>query len=169
MIRSERASLSCYGPELKSADPARPFVATPTRSAALVPVGTLTRWYGLGLDPHTKRLALSTFMGHGDINSTAVYLTPTPELLEHANRRFRAFAATMLGEDQSCALPRYIGSVTSPIISRYRKRLRLGSIRSYRDTIVSVAPRPFGLFVRSLESTVRRVIPWKGAHNGRPF
>ncbi|WP_245509411.1 hypothetical protein [Bradyrhizobium zhanjiangense] len=36
-------------------------------------------------------------------------------------------------------------------------------------SIVSVAPRPFGLFVRSLESTVRRVIFWKGAHNGRPF
>jgi len=64
-------------------------------------VGTLTRWYRLGLDPQTKLLALSTFMGHGDINSTAVYLTPTPELLEHANRRFRAFAATTLGEDQS--------------------------------------------------------------------
>jgi hypothetical protein len=34
---------------------------------------------------------------------------------------------------------------------------------------VSVAPRPVGFFVRSLESTVRRVILSKGAHNGRPF
>jgi hypothetical protein len=38
-----------------------------------------------------------------------------------------------------------------------------------KGSTVSVAPRPFGLFVRSLESTVRRVIFWKGAHNGRPF
>jgi integrase len=64
-------------------------------------VGALTRWYRLGLDPQTKLLALSTFMGHGDISSTAVYLTPTPELLEHASRRFQAFAAATLGEDQS--------------------------------------------------------------------
>jgi hypothetical protein len=39
-------------------------------------------------------------MGHADISSTAVYLTPTPELLEQASRRFRAFAAATLGEDQ---------------------------------------------------------------------
>jgi site-specific recombinase XerD len=64
-------------------------------------VGALTRWYRLGLDPQTKLLALSTFMGHGDISSTAVYLTPTPELLEHANRRFWAFAAATLAEDHS--------------------------------------------------------------------
>jgi site-specific recombinase XerD len=64
-------------------------------------IGALTRWYRLGLDPQTKLLALSTFMGHSDISSTAVYLTPTPELLEQANRRFRAFAAATLGEDQS--------------------------------------------------------------------
>ena len=36
-------------------------------------------------------------------------------------------------------------------------------------SIVSVAPRPVRLFVRILESTVRRVIFGKGAHNGRPF
>jgi integrase len=63
-------------------------------------VGALTRWYRLGLDPQTRLLALSTFMGHGDISSTAVYLMPTPELLEHANRRFRTFAAASLGEGQ---------------------------------------------------------------------
>jgi hypothetical protein len=43
-------------------------------------------------------LALSTFMGHVDVSSTAVYLTTTPELLEQANRRFRAFATATLGE-----------------------------------------------------------------------
>lgn len=61
-------------------------------------VGALVRWYRLGLDPQTRLLALSTFMGHVDISSTAVYLTTTPELLEQANRRFRAFAAATLGE-----------------------------------------------------------------------
>lgn len=56
-------------------------------------VGALTRWYRQGLDPATKLLALSTFLGHVDVNSTAVYLTTTPELLEQASRRFQAFAA----------------------------------------------------------------------------
>lgn len=60
--------------------------------------GTLTRWYRLGIDPQSMLLALSTFMGHVDISSTAVYLTTTPELLEHASRRFRGFAAATLGE-----------------------------------------------------------------------
>ncbi|WP_348637507.1 ParB/Srx family N-terminal domain-containing protein [Bradyrhizobium sp. ISRA443] len=46
-----------------------------------------------------------------------------------------------------------------------------GDRSPFRDMtfIVSVAPRPFRLFVRSLGSTVRRVIFGKGAHNGRPF
>lgn len=61
-------------------------------------VGTLTRWYRLGLDPQTRLLALSTFMGHVDVNSTAVYLTTTPELLEEASSRFRAFADATLRE-----------------------------------------------------------------------
>jgi integrase len=56
-------------------------------------VGALTRWYRQGLDPTTKLLALSTFLGHADVNSTALYLTTTPELLEQASRRFQAFAA----------------------------------------------------------------------------
>lgn len=55
-------------------------------------VGALTRWYRQGLDPTTRLLALSTFLGHVDVNSTALYLTTTPELLEQASRRFRAFA-----------------------------------------------------------------------------
>lgn len=61
-------------------------------------VGALTRWYRLGLDPQERLLALSTFLGHVDVNSTAVYLTTTPELLEQANRRFEAFAAATLRE-----------------------------------------------------------------------
>lgn len=55
-------------------------------------VGCLLRWYREGLDPSTRLHQLSTFMGHVNPASTAVYLTITPALLEEANRRFEAFA-----------------------------------------------------------------------------
>ena len=55
-------------------------------------VGCLLRWYREGVDPATRLYQLSTFMGHVDPVSTAVYLTITPELLAEANRRFEAFA-----------------------------------------------------------------------------
>lgn len=55
-------------------------------------VGCLLRWYREGLDPSTRLFQLSTFMGHVDPASTAVYLTITPELLNEASRRFEAFA-----------------------------------------------------------------------------
>lgn len=55
-------------------------------------VGCLLRWYREGLDPSARLHQLSTFMGHVDPTSTAVYLTITPALLEEANRRFEAFA-----------------------------------------------------------------------------
>ena len=54
----------------------------------------LLRWYGDGSDPASKLNQLSTFMGHVDPTSTAVYLTITPGLLSQANRRFEAFAET---------------------------------------------------------------------------
>ncbi len=57
-------------------------------------VGCLLRWYGEGSDPASKLNQLSTFMGHVDPTSTAVYLTITPGLLSQANRRFEAFAET---------------------------------------------------------------------------
>ena len=55
-------------------------------------VGTLLRWYREGIDPNRRLIHLSTFLGHVDPNSTAVYLTITEELLREADRRFRAFA-----------------------------------------------------------------------------
>jgi integrase len=58
----------------------------------------LTRWYREGLDPQSRLLALATFLGHVDINSTAVYLTATPTLLNEACRRFESFAAPILQE-----------------------------------------------------------------------
>jgi integrase len=55
-------------------------------------VGCLLRWYRAGLDPASRLQHLSTFMGHVDPTSTAVYLTITPALLTEANRRFEAYA-----------------------------------------------------------------------------
>jgi integrase len=55
-------------------------------------VGCLLRWYREGLDPAARLHQLSTFMGHVDPSSTAVYLTITPALLDEANCRFERFA-----------------------------------------------------------------------------
>lgn len=63
-------------------------------------VGCLLRWYQAGVDPSTRLYQLSTFMGHVDPVSTAVYLTITPQLLAEANRRFEAFAQPALSAAQ---------------------------------------------------------------------
>lgn len=55
-------------------------------------VGCLLRWYREGVDPQSRLHRLSTFLGHVDPLSTAVYLTITPQLLAEANQRFEAFA-----------------------------------------------------------------------------
>lgn len=57
-------------------------------------VATLLRWYREGVDPSRRLIQLSTFLGHTDPTSTAVYLTITEELLREADRRFRTFAPT---------------------------------------------------------------------------
>jgi site-specific recombinase XerD len=54
--------------------------------------GTLLRWYRNGIDPNRHLIQLSTFLGHCDPNSTAVYLTITEELLRQADERFHDFA-----------------------------------------------------------------------------
>lgn len=56
-------------------------------------VGTLLRWYRAGVDPMSRLLDLSTFLGHVSPSSTAVYLTITTELLDCASERFAHFAA----------------------------------------------------------------------------
>lgn len=63
-------------------------------------VSCLLRWYREGVDPSTRLLKLSTFMGHVDPSSTAVYLTITPELLSEANHRFEAYAEPAWTEAQ---------------------------------------------------------------------
>lgn len=59
-------------------------------------VGTLLRWYREGVDPAARLFHLSTFLGHVNPSSTAVYLTITSDLLVAANRRFEGFAAPVL-------------------------------------------------------------------------
>ncbi len=59
-------------------------------------VGTLLRWYRSGIDPGSRLLQLSTFLGHVNPASTAVYLTITTELLTEANRRFERWADPLI-------------------------------------------------------------------------
>jgi len=61
-------------------------------------VNTLLRWYRAGLDPAQRLLHLSTFLGHVDPSSTAVYLTITAELLQEASDRFARLAVPLLTE-----------------------------------------------------------------------
>jgi integrase len=61
-------------------------------------VGCLLRWYREDVNPSTRLYQLSTFMGHVDPASTAIYLTITPQLLAEANHRFEAFAAPVWSE-----------------------------------------------------------------------
>jgi integrase len=58
-------------------------------------VGALLRWYRTGVDPTARLHHLSTFLGHVDPQTTAIYLTITSELFAEANRRFEAFAPTI--------------------------------------------------------------------------
>ena len=46
-------------------------------------------WYRAGINPQSQLPYLATYLGHKDINSTLVYLTITPELLQEASERFR--------------------------------------------------------------------------------
>lgn len=63
-------------------------------------VGCLARWYREGVAPQERLYKLSTFMGHVDPTSTAVYLTITPQLLAEANDRFEALAEPAWTEDK---------------------------------------------------------------------
>jgi hypothetical protein len=61
-------------------------------------VGTLLRWYRTGVDPGSRLLQLSTFLGHVNPESTAVYLTITTDLLTEASHRFERWAAPLIQE-----------------------------------------------------------------------
>jgi site-specific recombinase XerD len=61
-------------------------------------VRTLLSWYRQGIEPAERLHYLSTFLGHLNPVSTAVYLTITSELFSAANQRFEAFAPILLEE-----------------------------------------------------------------------
>ncbi len=58
-------------------------------------VRTLLNWYRQGIAPADHLHYLSTFLGHINPASTAVYLTITSELLDAANQRFEAFVPVL--------------------------------------------------------------------------
>ena len=64
-------------------------------------VRTLLNWYRQGIAPATRLNHLSTFLGHVNPTSTAVYLTITSELFDQANLRFEAFAPAARTKVQS--------------------------------------------------------------------
>jgi len=74
-------------------DASRPRVHDLRHSFA---VGTLLRWYRSGADPAARLLHLSTFLGHVQPESTAVYLTITADLLAEAGGRFEALARPLV-------------------------------------------------------------------------
>jgi integrase len=60
--------------------------------------GTLLRWYRAGIDPASRLIHLSTFLGHVSPSSTAVYLSITPDLLDQANERFERLGSAIIKE-----------------------------------------------------------------------
>jgi integrase len=59
-------------------------------------VHRMTQWYQQGINPQGRLPHLAAYLGHRDINSTLVYLTITQELLQQANKRFRAAEGDVL-------------------------------------------------------------------------
>lgn len=55
-------------------------------------VHNLTAWYRQGADVQRLLPALSTYLGHSDLEGTKVYLSMTPELLQQASQRFARYA-----------------------------------------------------------------------------
>jgi site-specific recombinase XerD len=54
-------------------------------------VHSLTAWYRQGTDVQRLLPALSTYLGHTDLEGTKVYLSMTPELLQQASLRFARY------------------------------------------------------------------------------
>lgn len=54
-------------------------------------VHRLTAWNRLGADVQRLLPALSTYLGHSDLEGTKIYLTMTPDLLQQASLRFSRY------------------------------------------------------------------------------
>ncbi len=52
----------------------------------------LTLWYREGADVQALLPALSTYLGHGSVAATQVYIAMTPELLDQASGRFERYS-----------------------------------------------------------------------------
>lgn len=61
-------------------------------------VHRLTGWYREGADVQRLLPALSTYLGHADLEGTKVYLSMTAELLQQASSRFERYAG---GDDNA--------------------------------------------------------------------
>ncbi len=60
----------------------------------------LVSWYQQGLDVQSRLFHLSVYLGHGNIESTQVYIAATPELLREASNRFSDYAEMEVRDDR---------------------------------------------------------------------
>ena len=64
-------------------------------------VHRVLRWYREGADVQAKLPVLATYMGHGSVLATHVYLTATAEILQEASRRFeRAYGSLVAAPEE---------------------------------------------------------------------
>ena len=59
----------------------------------------LTSWHREGADVQRLLPALSTYLGHGTVAATQVYISMTPDLLDEASRRFEHYVEHNLSPD----------------------------------------------------------------------
>ena len=59
----------------------------------------LTSWHREGADVQRLLPALSTYLGHGSVAATQVYISMTPDLLDEASRRFERYVEHNPGPD----------------------------------------------------------------------
>ena len=53
----------------------------------------VAQWYKEGKDVQALLPVLSTYLGHSNLDSTAVYISFTNQLLDEAGKRFQTYAA----------------------------------------------------------------------------
>ena len=59
----------------------------------------LISWHREGADVQTFLPALSTYLGHGSVVATQIYISMTPDLLDEASRRFERYVEHNLSPD----------------------------------------------------------------------
>ena len=99
-------------------------------------VGCLLRWYRDGIDPATRLFQLSTFMGHVDPTSTAVYLTDHPGTARPGQPAVRIVRRTGLVAGTTMTRTRPLG----PIIQSFFLD-HLITVKGLRPAIGAQLPR----------------------------